>query len=120
MELLGLLPRQPSRRRLARRVLPILRGHQRVVGPRGCGPRLVLRGRRRRRATAALDSQCAGDHPAAECSWCAKDSARVVPALVQRCQAPALRTPRERWWPATAYGCYLRVPLFAPPARWMD
>jgi len=43
------MPRTP-RGGLARRLLPVVRGHQRVHGPRGRVARLVLRRRQRRHA----------------------------------------------------------------------
>ncbi|CAL4942513.1 unnamed protein product [Urochloa decumbens] len=58
---------------------------------------------------AALGSQCAGDRAAAECSRCANESARVVPAMKRR--GHHLARVHGDAVVVVGYDCYLRVPI---------
>ncbi|CAL4925591.1 unnamed protein product [Urochloa decumbens] len=66
--------------------------------------------------TVTLGSQqCTADRTAAQCSQCLDDSARVVRALMAGNQLSRVHGDAVV---VVGYGCYLRVPLFAPEPRW--
>ncbi|KAL6641225.1 hypothetical protein ACP70R_019406 [Stipagrostis hirtigluma subsp. patula] len=65
--------------------------------------------------TDAAEAQCAGDRTAAECSRCANESARVVPALKL---AHRVTTFYGDAVVVVGYHCCLRVQLVPPPPRW--